>query len=93
MQKQPSKGFFKESVTRNFAEFKIKYLCRNFFFDKVKLWIFNFIKNESLAQVFSCEFCEICKKTFFAEHDRATASDYSSINSSKRRIGKRKFKL
>ena len=25
----------------------------------------NFIKIESLAQVFSCEFCEICKNTFF----------------------------
>ena len=29
--------------------------------------------------MFSCEFCEICKKTFFAEHDPATAFDYSSI--------------
>ena len=26
---------------------------------------FNFIKKETLAQVFSCEFCEIFKKTFF----------------------------
>ena len=32
--------------------------------------------------VFSCEFCEICKNTFFAEQHRTTASDYSSINSS-----------
>ena len=31
------KGFFKESVTRNFAEFTRKHLCRNLFFDKVKL--------------------------------------------------------
>ena len=28
----------------------------------------NFIKKETLAQVFSCEFCEILKKTFFTEH-------------------------
>ena len=28
----------------------------------------NFIKKESLAQVFSCEFCEISKNTFFTEH-------------------------
>ena len=28
----------------------------------------NFIKKETLAQVFSCEFCEIFKNTFFAEH-------------------------
>ena len=25
---------------------------------------YNFIKNEALAQVFSCEFCEIAKNTF-----------------------------
>ena len=34
----------------------------------------NFIKKESLAQVFSFEFCEISKKTFFIEHLRTTAS-------------------
>ena len=39
MQKQPSKGFFKESVMRNFAEFTRKYLCRHLFFDKFKLSI------------------------------------------------------
>ena len=33
----------------------------------------NFIKKESLARVFSCEFCEISKNTFFAEHLRTTA--------------------
>ena len=30
----------------------------------------NFIKKETLAQVFSGEFCEICKNTFFTEHLR-----------------------
>ena len=30
----------------------------------------NFIKNETLAQVFSCEFCQISKSTFFHEHLR-----------------------
>ena len=28
----------------------------------------NFIKKETLAQVFSCEFYEISKNTFLAEH-------------------------
>ena len=28
----------------------------------------NFIKKETLAQVFSCEFCEISKSIFFTEH-------------------------
>ena len=30
----------------------------------------NFIKKETLAQVFSCEYCEISKNTFLAEHLR-----------------------
>ena len=51
----------------------------SFLIKLLTLYIYSFIKNKSLAQVFSCEFCEICKNTFFAEHDRATVSDYSSI--------------
>ena len=34
----------------------------------------NFIKKETLAQVFSCEFCEISKNTFFTEYLLATGS-------------------
>ena len=34
----------------------------------------NFPEKETLAQVFSCEFCEISKNTFFAEHLWTTAS-------------------
>ena len=34
----------------------------------------NFIKKETLANVFSREFCEISKNTFFTEHVWATAS-------------------
>ena len=33
----------------------------------------NFIKKETLAQVFPCEFFEISKNTFFTEQLRATA--------------------
>ena len=40
----------------------------------------NFIKKETLAQVFSCEFCEISKNTFFTEHLLATASSLSNEN-------------
>ena len=29
-----------------------------------------FIKKETLAQLFSCEFCEISRNTFFAKHFR-----------------------
>ena len=34
----------------------------------------NFIKKETLARVFSCEFCKISKNTFFIEQLRTTAS-------------------
>ena len=39
----------------------------------------NFIKKETLAQVFFCEFCEISKNTFFTEHLWATASHLSKF--------------
>ena len=41
-----------------------------------------FIKKETLAQVFSCEFCEISKNIFFSEYLWATASGlpiYASV--------------
>ena len=37
-----------------------------------------FIKKETLAQVFSCEFCEIFKNRFFAEHLQVTASHFQT---------------
>ena len=47
----------KKGVLRNFAKFTGKHLCQSLY-----------IKKETLAQVFSCEFCEISKNTFFTEH-------------------------
>ena len=41
MQTQTSEAFFKKGVLRNFAKFTRKHLCK---------------KNETLVQVFSCEF-------------------------------------
>ena len=55
-------------------KFTGKHLCQNLFFNKVAGAACNFIKKESLAQVFSCEFCEISKNTFLTEHFWATAS-------------------
>ena len=34
----------------------------------------NFIKKETLAQVFSCEFCKVSTNTYFTGHLLATAS-------------------
>ena len=49
----------KDDLT-NFAKFTRKYLhqCCN-------AQACNFVKKETLAQVFSCEFCQICKNNFF----------------------------
>ena len=40
----------------------------------------NFIKKETMAQVFSCEFCEIFESTIFKEHLRATTSQHGTSN-------------
>ena len=40
----------------------------------------DFHKKESLAQVFSCQFCEISKNTFFTEHLWTTISVSDSIS-------------
>ena len=40
----------------------------------------NFIKKKNLAQVFSCEFCEISKNTFFTEHLRWLLLHKSNTN-------------
>ena len=39
----------------------------------------NFIKIETLGQVFFCEFCKIFKNTFFIEHLRVTTSTYCEM--------------
>ena len=56
--------FYKKGVLKNFAKFTGKHQCQSLFFNK----------KETLAQVFSCEYCEIFKNTFYAEHLRVTAS-------------------
>ena len=54
----------KKGVLRNFAKFTGKHLCQSLFFNKVADLACNFIKKETLAQVFSCEFYKISKNTF-----------------------------
>ena len=54
-----------KGALRSFEKFTRKHPCQG---------LCNFIKKETLAQVFSCEFCKISKNTFFAEHAWATAS-------------------
>ena len=64
----------KNGFLEKFAKFTGKHLCLSLFFNKVAGAACNFIKEETQAQVFSCEFCEISKSTSFTEHLRATDS-------------------
>ena len=70
LQKQPAEVFSKKSVFRNFPKLIGKHLCES----QVQAQAWNFIKKETQAQVFSCEFCEISKHAFFTEYVWATAS-------------------
>ena len=56
----------KKRVLKNSTKFTGKHLCQSLFFDKVAGQVCNFIKKETLALMFSCEFCEIFKNTFFS---------------------------
>ena len=51
-------------------------MCQSLFFNKVAdLRSATLLKKKrTLTQVLSCEFCEISKNTFSAEHLRTTAS-------------------
>ena len=73
--------FCKKGVLRNFAKFTGKHLFQSLFFNKLAgLRPETFFKKESLAQVFSCEFCEISKNTFFYRIPPAVASVYYNEN-------------
>ena len=58
----------KIGVRKNLAQSTEKRLCQSLFHAN------NFINKKTLAQLFSCEFCEIFKNTFFTEHLWMTAS-------------------
>ena len=61
--------FYKEAVLRNFAKFTGKYLRQSLLIKLQASGLPFLIKlqasgTETLAQVFSCKFCEISKNTF-----------------------------
>ena len=61
-----------KGVLRNFTKFTGKHLHQCLYLNKVDL---NFFKKENLALVFSCDFCEISKDTFFTEYLWVTTSE------------------
>ena len=58
----------KIGVLKNLAQFTEKRMCQSLFHAN------NFIKKKTLAQLFSCEFCESFKNTSFTEHLWMTVS-------------------
>ena len=72
--------FYKKVVLRYFTIFTGKHLCQSLFLIKLQILNFiekvaNFIEKETLAQAFSCEFCEISKNTFVYRTLLPAASD------------------
>ena len=55
MQKEPSNGFFKKALIRNFVEFTSKDVPESLSFDKVKIYRFAASFKARLVKVFSCE--------------------------------------
>ena len=85
--------FFKTGVLKDFVKFTGKKQCQSLFFNKVAgLRPATFLKTDSgksvrpanllkkrLAQVFSCEFSEDVKNTFFDRTPPVAASDYLRV--------------
>ena len=68
----------KKGVLKNFGKFTGKHI-----YSKVSFWIklpqaCNFVKKETLAQVFSCAFCEISKNTLSYTTPPVAASDVNA---------------
>ena len=75
-QKQSLEVFYKKGVLKNFAELQ---LCQSLFFSNVGCLKPATLLRKTLAQVFSCEFCEIFKNTFSTEHIQMTASEQNTF--------------
>ena len=72
----PRRCSVKKGVLKNFAKIHRKAPVPESLFYKVaglKPKACSFIKKETLAQVFSCEFCETSQNTFSTEHFQTTA--------------------
>ena len=61
-------------ILENFTKLTEKYLCRSLFYNNVAELQPATLLKKRLSRVFSCEFSEIFKNTFFYRHLRATAS-------------------
>ena len=62
--------FCKKGALRNFSKSTGKHMCQSLFFNKIAG-----LRPETLAQVFSCEFCKTSKNTFSYRTPRVAASE------------------
>ena len=85
------KVFCEKGVLTNFAKFTRKHLCESLFLIKLLADTDNFIKKETLAQVFFCEFYKIFKNTFSCRTPPVAASNF--YNNSGPFINKEKFSI
>ena len=60
----------KKRARKNLAKFTGQHLCQSLFFSKVAGINHATLLKQTLAQMFSCEFCRIFNNTFFIEHLR-----------------------
>ena len=75
IQKHSPEVFGKKWVLKYFAKFTRKPLYQSLFLNKVAgLRPATLFKKEALAQMFSCDFCEISKKSFFYRTPPVSAS-------------------
>ena len=78
--------FRSKVVPRNFTKLTGKHLRQSLFLNKVaglRPEACNFIKKETLAKVFPCEFCGISESTFFHITLPVAASEYRRKTASK----------
>ena len=75
VQKQRPEVFCKKRCFEKFRKIHRKTPVSESFFNKVADRPATLFKKETLLQVFSCEFYEICKNSFSTEHLQRTASE------------------
>ena len=75
--------FCKKAILRKFAKLTEKHLCQSPFFNKVAGLRPETLLKKTLAQVLSCEFCEIPKNTFSYKTPSVAASAQQTFTFSK----------
>ena len=72
--------FHKKAILKNFVIFTGKHLCWGLFFIKVAgPQASNFFKKGTSTEIFSCEYREIYKTTYFEEYLRTAASAFLKL--------------